>query len=154
MRRNACLFPDGRTLDVNVPAGAESGTVLRLRNQGQPGMGGGPAGDALIEITVEPHPQFRRDGNNVLVDVPITLTEAVMGEDQRADDQRAREHDRARRIQHRHAVAAAWTGIAPKGGAAGDQYITLKVMLPKEPDTALGDFIQNWPGRNYEVRGG
>src|ERR1700679_1353583 len=72
-------FPDGRTIDVNVPAGAETGTVLRLRKQGQPGTGGGPAGDALIEITVVPHAQFRREGNNVLVDLPVTLTEAVAG---------------------------------------------------------------------------
>ena len=146
-------FPDGRALDVNVPAGAETGTVLRLRNQGQPGVGGGPAGDALIEITVEPHAQFRREGNNVLVDLPITLTEAVAGGKINVPTINgpvsmtvpAGSNSGSRlRLRGR--------GIAPKGATAGDQYRTLKVMLPKEPDEALSDFVKNWPGRDYDVR--
>ena len=72
-------FPEGRTLDVNVPPGTEDGAVLRLRGQGQPGIGGGPAGDALIEISVTPDPLFRRDGSDVLIDMPVTLTQAVAG---------------------------------------------------------------------------
>ena len=147
-------FPDGRTLDVNVPAGAETGTVLRLRTQGQPGSGGGPAGDALIEITVEPHPLFRREGNNVVVDLPVTLAEAVVGGkinvptiDGPVSMTVPAGSNTGTRLRLRG------RGIAPKGYSAGDQYITLKVMLPKEPDAALSDFIQNWPGRNYDVRG-
>jgi DnaJ-class molecular chaperone len=147
-------FPDGRTLDVNVPVGAESGTVLRLRGQGQPGTGGGPAGDGLIEITVEPHAQFRREGNNVLVDLPVTVTEAVAGGkinvptiDGPVSMSVPAGSNTGTRLRLRG------RGIAPKGATAGDQYITLKVMLPKEPDEALGDFIKNWPGRNYDVRG-
>ena len=147
-------FPDGRTIDVNVPAGAETGTVLRLRKQGQPGTGGGPAGDALIEITVEPHAQFRREGNNVLVDLPVTLTEAVAGGkinvptiDGPVSMSVPAGSNTGTRLRLRG------RGIAPKGAAAGDQYITLKVMLPKEPDEALGDFVKSWPGRIYDVRG-
>jgi DnaJ-class molecular chaperone len=147
-------FPDGRTLDVNVPAGAETGTVLRLRNQGQPGVGGGAAGDALIEITVEPHSQFRREGNNVLVDLPVTLTEAVAGGkinvptiDGPVSMTVPAGSSTGTRLRLRG------RGIAPKGATAGDQYITLKVMLPKEPDEALSDFVKTWPGRNYDVRG-
>jgi DnaJ-class molecular chaperone len=147
-------FPDGRTLDVNVPAGAETGTVLRLRGQGQPGTGGAPAGDALIEITVEPHPQFRREGNNVLVDLPVTLAEAVQGGkinvptiDGPVSMTVPAGSNTGSRLRLRG------RGIAPKGGTAGDQYITLKVMLPKEPDAALSDFVKNWPGREYDVRG-
>jgi len=147
-------FPDGRTLDVNVPLGAETGTVLRLRGQGQPGAGGGPAGDALIEITVEPHPLFRREGNNVLVDLPVTLTEAVLGGkinvptiDGPVSMTVPAGSNSGTRLRLRG------RGIAPRSGSAGDQYITLKVMLPKEPDAALSDFIRNWPGREYDVRG-
>jgi len=147
-------FPDGRTLDVNVPLGAETGTVLRLRGQGQPGVGGGPAGDALIEITVEQHPIFRRDGNNVLVDLAVTLTEAVLGGkinvptiDGPVSMTVPAGSNSGTRLRLRG------RGIAPKGGTAGDQYITLKVMLPREPDAALSDFIKNWPGRQYDVRG-
>jgi DnaJ-class molecular chaperone len=146
-------FPDGKTLDVNVPAGTQSGTVLRLKGQGQPGAGGGPAGDALIEVAVEPHPLFRREGNNILIDLPVTLTEAVAGGKvtvptisgpvsmtvPAGSNTGTRLRLRAR-------------GIAPKGGAAGDQYILLKVVLPKEPDQALRDFVAGWPGRDYSVR--
>jgi DnaJ-class molecular chaperone len=147
-------FPDGRTIDVNVPAGAETGTVLRLRTQGQPGSGGGPAGDALIEITVETHPLFRREGNNVVVDLPVTLAEAVIGGkinvptiDGPVSMTVPAGSNTGTRLRLRG------RGIAPKGHSAGDQYITLRVMLPKEPDDALSDFVQNWPGRNYDVRG-
>jgi len=148
-------FPDGRTLDVNVPVGAETGTVLRLRNQGQPGAGGGPAGDALIEITVEPHAMFKREGNNVVIELPITLSEAVAGGkinvptiDGPVSMTVPAGSNTGTRMRLRG------RGIAPKGATAGDQYITLKVMLPKEPDAELSDFIKTWSGRNYEVRNG
>ena len=147
-------FPDGKTLDVNVPAGAESGMTLRLRGQGQAGSGGGPSGDALIEITVEPHAQFRRVGNNVQVEVPITLTEAVAGGkitvptiDGPVSMTVPAGSNTGSKLRLRG------RGIAPKGGTAGDQYITLKVVLPKEADQALQDFIRDWPGRDYDVRG-
>jgi DnaJ-class molecular chaperone len=146
-------FPDGRALDVNVPIGAETGTVLRLRSQGQPGSGGGPAGDALIEVTVEPHALFKREGNNVVIELPITLPEAVAGGKINVPTiggpvsmtvPAGSNTGTRMRLRGR--------GIAPKGAVAGDQYITLKVMLPKEPDAELSDFISGWSGRNYEVR--
>ncbi|MDB5396102.1 MAG: molecular chaperone DnaJ [Rhodospirillales bacterium] len=147
-------FPDGKTLDVNVPPGAESGMTLRLRGQGQPGTGGGPSGDALIEVTVEPHPQFRRDGNNVQVEVPITLPEAVAGGkinvptiDGLVSMTVPAGSNTGTKLRLRG------RGIAPRVGSTGDQYITLKVMLPAEPDQALKDFIKDWPGRDYDVRG-
>jgi DnaJ-class molecular chaperone len=147
-------FPDGKTLDVNVPAGAESGMTLRLRGQGQAGSGGGPSGDALIEITVEPHAQFLRVGNNVQVEVPITLTEAIAGGkitvptiDGPVSMTVPAGSNTGSKLRLRG------RGIAPKGGTAGDQYITLKVVLPKEADQALQDFIRDWPGRDYDVRG-
>jgi DnaJ-class molecular chaperone len=72
-------MPEGRTLDVKVPPGTASGQVLRLAGLGAKGMGGGEPGDALIEIEVIPHPVFRRDGPHVRLELPITLTEAVLG---------------------------------------------------------------------------
>lgn len=147
-------FPDQRTLDVNIPPGTEDGQVLRLRGQGQPGMGGGPAGDALIEISVEPDPVFRREGNNVLIEMPVSLTEAVIGgkitvptiEGPVSMTVPAGSNTGTRlRLRGR--------GIASKGAQPGDQYVALKVMLPKEPDKALQDFINAWPGKAYDVRG-
>src|SRR6185437_4432526 len=70
---------DGRTLDIAIPPGTEDGQVLRLKGQGAPGAGSGPAGDALIEVKVRPHPFFTRKGNDIHVEVPVTLQEAVLG---------------------------------------------------------------------------
>ena len=66
-------------LDVTIPPGIDDGQVLRLRGKGGPGFGGGAAGDALIEVHVEAHPLFRRDGDNILLELPISLAEAVLG---------------------------------------------------------------------------
>ena len=72
-------LPQGKHLDVRVPPGIDDGQVMRLKGQGRPGLNGGAAGDALIEIRVTPHPFFRRDGNDIRLDVPVTLAEAVLG---------------------------------------------------------------------------
>ncbi|MDA0809095.1 MAG: DnaJ domain-containing protein [Planctomycetota bacterium] len=66
-------------ITARIPAGVDSGSVIRLSGQGHPGMGGGPNGDLMVKIRVAPHPYFRRDGANLLVDVPISLTEAALG---------------------------------------------------------------------------
>src|ERR1700761_275019 len=69
-------LPDGRTLDVKIPAGVNDGQIIRLKGQGMPGIGDGAPGDALVEITVAPHPLFRRDGDDIVVELPVTLQEA------------------------------------------------------------------------------
>jgi DnaJ-class molecular chaperone len=72
-------LPDGQTLDVKIPHGTSDGDVLRLRGRGQPGRNGGPSGDALIEISVAPHKFFRREGQDIRMDLPISLPESVLG---------------------------------------------------------------------------
>ncbi|MEY4000757.1 MAG: hypothetical protein RLZZ626_1112 [Actinomycetota bacterium] len=64
---------------VNIPAGIKDGQSLKIRGKGQPSMNGGPNGDLIIKVTVKPHPVFVRDGNNLRVTVPVTLTEAILG---------------------------------------------------------------------------
>jgi len=75
------LNRDGKpeTISVKIPAGIKAGGTIRLAGQGAPGYGGGPAGDLLITVHIAPHPHFRRDGSNLLVDVPVTPAEAVLG---------------------------------------------------------------------------
>lgn len=72
-------LPTGETLDVRIPPGIEDGQTLRLRGKGEPGRNGGPDGDALIEVQVGPHAVFRRNGNDLELDLPVTLAEAVLG---------------------------------------------------------------------------
>ncbi|HSA67306.1 MAG TPA: DnaJ C-terminal domain-containing protein, partial [Methyloceanibacter sp.] len=71
-------LPDGGTLDVTIPAGVEAGQVMRLKGKGMPGVGGAESGDALVEILVKPHPVFKREGDDIVVEVPITFDEAVL----------------------------------------------------------------------------
>ena len=136
---------EGRTLDVAIPAGVESGQVLRLKNQGGPGVQGGPAGDALVELNVRPHPFFRREGQDIHMDLNISLTEAVEGAKVQAPTPSG-------------AVAltippGANTGkvlrLKGKGVAGqGDQFVRLLVMLPETPDEDLKKFIKKWPKRD------
>ncbi len=70
-------FSDGRTIDVTIPTGAQEGQTLRLKGQGSLGRGG--QGDALIELSIKPHPIFRREGDALVMDLPISIPDAVLG---------------------------------------------------------------------------
>ena len=138
-------LPDGRTLDVKIPPGTEDGQVLRLRTQGGAGWNGGPAGDALIEIRVTPHPYFRRDGRDIRLDLPVTLQEAVLGGPVEvvtpAGPVRMRvppgaDSGTELRLRGR--------GVPAHGSQpAGDLYATLRVVIGK-PDAALEAFLRDW----------
>ena len=68
-----------RTIAVHIPAGIETGMRLRLSNEGEHGVNGGPAGDLYVAITVKPHPVFQRKGNDIVCDVPVSFVTAVLG---------------------------------------------------------------------------
>ncbi len=72
-------LPGGGPLEVTIPQGVQDGQTIRLRGKGAPGIGSGPPGDALVTITVAGHPVFRRDGDDIEIELPITLDEAVLG---------------------------------------------------------------------------
>ncbi len=147
-------LPDGSTLDVAIPPGIRDGQMLRLKGKGRPGIGGGPPGDALIEIEVMPHPVFRRQGDDIRIDLPISLTEAVLGG--RIDVPtptgpvtmtipRGANSDTTLRIRGK--------GVARRDGTRGDQYIALTVVLPKTPDPELEKFVSTWAeGKLYNPR--
>src|SRR5258706_6565320 len=77
-KQRLALSPD-EWLDVTIPPGIEEGQILRLKGKGGPGFGGGPAGDALIEGHIAPHPFFRREGDDIHMELPVSLAEAVLG---------------------------------------------------------------------------
>jgi DnaJ-class molecular chaperone len=135
----------GRSVDVTIPLGVEDGQVLRLVGQGAPGVGGGTPGDALIEVKVRPHPHFRRVGDDIHLDVPITLAEAVLG--------------------GRITVPTITGPVAvtvPKGadsgtklrlrgkgvGGRGDQYVILQIVLGGAADAELERFVAEWSAKH------
>ncbi|WP_420724529.1 MULTISPECIES: DnaJ C-terminal domain-containing protein [unclassified Hwanghaeella] len=146
---------DGKSLDVRIPAGTEDGQTLRLKQQGMPGMGGGPAGDAFIEIQVDTHPFFERDGNDIFLDVPITLAEAVLGGKITVPTVHGNVSVTAPAGSNSGtSLRLRGKGIQPAGGAvAGDQFAKLIVVLPDKPDKALVDFVKEWSkDYDYDVR--
>ena len=147
-------LPGGSTIDVVIPPGTRDGQTLRLAGKGEPGPAGGKAGDALIEITVRPHPFFRRDGNDIRLDLPISLTEAVLGGKVsvptpngavKATIPKGSNSGRTLRLKGR--------GVPGRDGRRGDEYFTLQVMLPDTPDAELETFVSQWTaGRSHNPR--
>jgi len=137
---------DGKVVNLTIPPGAEDGTVLRLKGQGKPAAGGKPAGDAYLELQVEPHAYYRRDGRDIHLDLPVTLKEAVLG----ASVTVPTVHGNVSLKIPRGANSGQVLRLRGKGAPAtgpeepGDQYVTLTVVLPAEPDPALDAFVESW----------
>jgi DnaJ-class molecular chaperone len=141
---------DGKTIDLKLPPALENGTQMRLAGKGQPGPGG--AGDAIVTLTIQPHRFFTREGDDVRLDLPISLSEAVLGASVKVPT-----------------VEGAVMLTVPKGttsgkvlrlrgrgfhkkdggpnGSRGDQLVTLMIDVPAD-DEALLAFVHNWPGRD------
>jgi DnaJ-class molecular chaperone len=147
-------LPDGSTLDVTIPPGIVEGQVLRLRGKGAPGSGKGGFGDALIEVEIRPDRAFTREGDDIYLELPVSLPEAVLGA----------------RIKVPTPTGAV-TMTVPKGsntgtilrlrgkgapnhaGGHGDQFVKLKVMLPRVPNPELEAFVSGWDsGKAYNPR--
>jgi len=146
-------LPDGGTLDVTIPPGVADGQVLRLRGKGNPGVGEGEPGDALIEIHVRPHPVFKREGNDIVLEVPITFDEAVLGGKIEVPTIGGRvfatvppgsNTGQTLRLKGR--------GIKTKG-SAGDQLVKLSIILPDRIDDDLKRFAETWrEAHRYDPR--
>ena len=152
--RQRVALHSGKTLDVNLPPGAEDGQKLRLKGQGMPGGAGATAGDAFVELQVDPHPYMRRDGLDIHLDLPVTLGEAVLGAKVKvptlegvvsATVPKGSNTGTVMRLKGRGI-------LAPKGGRRGAQYVRLHVVLPETPDEELTEFLKTWPGGDYDVR--
>ena len=141
-------LPDGSVLDVNIPPGTRDGQVLRLRGKGRGGIGGGPPGDALIEIEVRPHPVFTLKGDDVYVELPISLREAVLGGKVNVPTPSGAVSMNVPRWANTGTRLRLKGRGAPRpDGTRGDEYVTLKVMLPERPDPELEKFVAEWRPR-------
>ncbi len=146
-------LPIGKSLDVKVPPGSKDGATLRLKGQGNPGRAGGPAGDALIELKVAPHPFFTRIGNDILITLPVTLPEAALGAKVTVPTIDGKVTLSIPPGSNSATVLRLKGKGAPAGKTRGDQLVTLSVMLPDSIDSDLADFLRGWAERHpYDLR--
>jgi DnaJ-class molecular chaperone len=146
-------LPEGKTLKVKIPEGAEDRQTLRLKAQGMPGYGGGSPGDAYIELHIEPDAYFVRQDDDVHLEVPVTLKEAILGNSIEVPT-----------------ISGAVTLKVPKGsnagtqlrlkgkgirnrktGEMGHQFVKLKVVLPRVSEPELSTFLESWQPRQAQT---
>lgn len=137
-------LPNGKVLNVKIPAGTADKTVLRLKGQGAPGMAGGPNGDALIHISVQPHPYFTRSDDDILLDVPISLKEAVLGGKVTIPTLEGRVALTVPPNSNSGSVLRLRGKGIKSGGKTGDLLVKLYIVLPDKPDNELTRFMQEW----------
>lgn len=135
---------DGKTIDLKLPSGLEDGTRIRLAGKGQEGPGG--RGDAIVTIEISPHRLFRRDGNNIRIDLPVSLKEAVLGAKVKVPTPEGpvmvtipkdTSSGKVLRLKGR--------GFTAKDGKRGDQLITVQIEIPAN-DSELQRFAEEWRG--------
>jgi DnaJ-class molecular chaperone len=148
-------FPDNETLDIAVPAGVENGQILRLKGKGGPGAGRAEPGDALIELKIAPHPVFSREGDNITLELPVRIDEAVLG----ARVEVPTIDGRVTVAIPKGASSGQVLRLRGKGiknaksGATGDQLIKIRVVLPATIDPELEGAMRAWAEKHtYDPR--
>ena len=139
-------FSDGRTIDVTIPKGAQDGQTLRLKGQGAPGRAG--PGDAFIELAIVPHPIYRREGEVLVMDLPVTVYDAVLGGKVEAPTPdgpvtltipKGSNTGTKLRLKGR--------GLSDTQGRRSDLFARLVVTLPDQQDPELESFADSWKHR-------
>jgi DnaJ-class molecular chaperone len=148
---------DGHHIDLTIPAGVRDRQTLRLKGQGMPGFEGGPAGDAYVEVHIQPHAFFERKDNDIQLELPISLAEAVLG----GRIQVPTIDGPVAMTVPKGSNTGATLRLRGKGivdqasGQRGDQYVHLKVVLPKAPDAELEKLVEQWSKDHaYDPRAG
>ncbi len=143
-------LPEGGVLDLAVPEGVTDGQVLRLKGKGGPGHNGGPAGDALVEIKVRMHAQFKRQGEDILVEVPITIDEAVLGAKIEVPTITGRvQLTIPKGTSSGKTFRLKGKGVQNKAnGVMGDELVTVRIVLPDAIDESLSYFFNEWRQKN------
>jgi len=135
---------DGKTIDLKLPKGVENGAKIRLAGKGDPGPGG--SGDAIVTVSIASHAFFRRDGNDIRLDLPVTLKEAVLGAKVKVPTPegpvmmtipKGSSSGRVLRLKGR--------GFTGKTGARGDELVTIEIHVPAG-DSELESFAEKWRG--------
>jgi DnaJ-class molecular chaperone len=144
-------LPEGRTLDVRIPAGVRDGHILRLKGQGMPGLGDGAPGDALVEIVVAPHPLFRREGDDIIIELPVTIQEAVLGATLEVPTIKGK----VRLTVPPNSGTGTRLRLRGRGIHQGHQFVQLHVVLPPAEEPELAAFLTSWkPAQAFNPRAG
>src|SRR5262249_49468081 len=139
-------LPDGGVLDLTVPEGVADGQVLRLKGKGSPGVGSSEPGDALIEIKVRPHPQFTRTGDDIVLELPVTIDQPLLGAKMEVPTVSGRvqltlpkgtSSGRIFRLKGKGVRSAATSHT-------GDQLVSVRIVLPDKIDDKLAYFLSEW----------
>jgi DnaJ-class molecular chaperone len=148
------VLQNGEQLDVKIPVGVKDGQVVRVKSRGGAGRGGGPNGDILLTVHVSPHPFMTRDGNDLRMDLAVTLKEAVLGGKVPVPTPSGTVALSVPAGSNSGTVLRLkGKGVPGRGSAAaGDFYVRLVVSLPDKPDAALKSFAQQWQA-SYDPRG-
>jgi DnaJ-class molecular chaperone len=136
-------LPNGKDIEVKIPAGIGEGQTVRLKGQGGPAPHGGPPGDVMITVSLAPHPLFKVDGQNLRLELPITLYEAVLGAKVRVPTL-----DGAVELAVPANTSSGRTfrlkGKGLPGKAPGDLYVTTRIVLPDGKDAELEELMSKW----------
>lgn len=143
------VLANGEQIDVKIPQGLKDGQQIRAKGRGGAGRQGGPNGDVLIQVSVAPHPYLTRDGNDLRMDLPVTLKEAVAGAKVPVPTLSGTLNLSIPPNSNSGAVLRLKGKGVPAHGAAnsepaGDLYVRLVVALPDPPDAALKNFVEGW----------
>ena len=142
LQKQRITLEDGKTIDLSLPKGVEEGTQMRLSGKGRPGPGGN--GDAIVTIHINPHPFYERDGDNIKLDLPISLKEAVEGAKIKVPTvdgpvmlsiPAGSSSGKTLRLKNK--------GFHGKSGVRGNQLVTLMIVVP-EKDEKLAEFVKDW----------
>lgn len=142
--RKTVHMPDGKRLDISIPAGIEDGKTLRLRGQGLPGSDG-KLGDALVQVSVLPNPSFQRDGHDILSTVSISLGEALNGASVRIETVDGQVELKIPKLaRNASKLRLRGKGVSKKDGTRGDQFVTIQIVPPEGADDDLARFMADW----------
>jgi len=133
-------MPDGKVLDISIPAGAEDGQKLRLKGQGAAGNVKQPNGDAYIEMHIKPDAFFQRKGKDIHIELPVGIHESILG----SKIQIPTIHSKVGMSIPKGASTGTKLRLKGKGIKGGDQYVILKIVMPEKVDGELEEFIEKW----------
>ncbi len=144
-------LPEGGDLDVTIPKGVRDGQTIRLKGKGGQGLGQGGAGDAYLAVTVAPHPDFRREGDDIFLTLPITLDEAVLG----GKISVPTIDGPVNLTVPKGATTGQKLRLRGRGINGGDQQVELKIVMPPRVDEDLARFMETWrKDHAYDPRAG